>query len=733
MKTHRPTLFAPSVLWLAVATVCGIVPTVALADTTEPAEPTVVLDTDVITIKRDHITLKESAQKVLIIDRQAIDDQLLLSDDTSDALSKLIPGYAPASEKLGTVGESFRGREVLFMIDGVPQSNPLRDGSRESRTIDLAMVERIEVVYGASAEQGLGATGGIINFITKTNRKNGVAQQVTITASSDNHFHSDGLGGSVRYQASYGGDKTDALVAVKYAKEGMYYQADNRMVGIYGNQGDTQGSQSYDIFAKAGYQIDDDKRIGASVNYYHLDSDATLDYENVAGNRATGLTDTAVKYTGSAYRGKTPYNDALTVNATYSDDDFFGTRLSAQAFYNDFTARYGANYANNYQDISIAPNGTLLDQSQNESTKTGIKLTVNKDTLWQDRLSLTAGVDAMQDVTGQNLIQYNRVWAPEMTYQNISPFAQARVRLADRLSLSAGVRYEQGQLEVDDFSTLAGYTRAASFGARRWTSTPVAGGAVKFDEVLPSAGLVYDINDKTQVFANYAKGLGMPDVGATLRAITALNQSVESINLEPIVTDSTEVGVRYTGDKLSADLSVFQSKSDLGSTLEYDATLEGYRAKREATDIKGAEVALRYQATDNAQLTASYAHTQGKYDANGDGVMVDMPARNISPDKLSVGVNYRFGDSDKRFGMTATHLFARDYPDINSIQSKFDGYTLVDMTYKQPLGKGTIGLGINNLLNEEYDVFLTETVLPSSERYTGGRGRNYNVSYTIDF
>lgn len=537
----------------------------------------------------------------------------------------------------------------------------------------------------------------------------------------------------MRYQASFGGEKSDALFAVKYAKEGMYYQADNRMTGIYGNQGDVQGSQSYDVFAKAGYQIDADKRVGASVNYYHLDSDATLDYENVAGNRATGLTDTAVKYTGTAYRGKTPYNDALTVNATYSDDDFFGTRLSAQAFYNDFTARYGANNANNYQDISIAPNGTLLDQSQNESTKIGAKLTLNKDNLWQDRVSVTAGVDALQDETEQKLILTNRSWAPLMQYRSVAPFAQARVRLADRLNLSAGVRYEHGELKVDDFETVAGYTRAASFGSRRWTQTPVEGGTVKFDEVLPSVGLVYDVNDSTQVFANYAKGLGMPDVGGTLRAITALDQSVSSINLEPIVTDNTEVGVRYTGDKLSADLSVFQSKSDLGSTLEYDAAVEGYRAARQATDIKGAEVALRYQATDNAQFTASYAHTQGEYDANGDGVMVDMPARNISPDKLSVGVNYRFGDSDKRFGMTATHLFSRDYPAVNNAESKADAYTLVDMTYKQPLGKGVVGLGINNLLNEDYDVFLTDAVLPTSDRYTGGRGRNYNVSYTIDF
>lgn len=696
-------------------------------------EPTANLGELNVTALRSTTTLQESAQKVKIISRSQIEDQLLISDDTSEALSKLIPGYAPASQKLGTVGESFRGRDVLFMIDGVPQSNPLRDGSRESRTIDLAMVERIEVVYGASAEQGLGATGGIINFITKSNRGDGVKQSVSVSASTSDTFKSEGLGGDVRYQITYGDDKKDGLFAIKYGTEGMYYQADGRMVGIYGNQGDTQGSQSYDVFAKGSYYLDDDKKIGASVNYYHLDSEATLDYENVAGNRATGLTDTAAKYTGTAYRGKTPYNDALTVNATYSDDDFFGTRLSAQAFYNDFTARYGANNANNYQDISIAPNGTLLDQSQNESTKIGAKLTLNKDDLWQDKVSVTAGVDVLQDETEQNLILTNRTWAPLMQYRSVAPFAQARVRLADRLNLSAGVRYEHGELKVDDFETVAGYTRAASFGSRRWTQTPVEGGTVKFDEVLPSVGLVYDINDSTQVFANYAKGLGMPDVGGTLRAINQLGRSVDTINLEPILTDNAELGVRYTADKLSADVSVFQSKSDVGSTLEYDRELEGYRAVRQATDIKGAEASVRYQLLPSTELNASYAYAKGEYDAKGDGVMVDMPARNISPNKLSMGLNYRFADGQKRLGMTATHLFSRDYPAIDNAESKFDGYTLVDLTYKQPLGKGTFGFGVNNLLNEKYDVFLTDAVLPTSDRYTGGRGRNYTVSYSFDF
>lgn len=686
------------------------------------------LGTLTVTVTRANTRLKDSAQKVQVIDRETIASQLAISGDTSEALAKLIPNYSPATQKLGTVGESFRGREVLFMVDGVPQSNPLRNGSRESRTIDLAMVDRIEVVYGASAEQGLGATGGIVNFITKSNRDDGIKQEVGVQVKSGNAFTSDGVGGSVRYQASFGNDKTDALVGVKYAKDGMYYQADGRMVGIYGNQGDVQGSQSYDVFAKVSHQLDDDKKLGVAVNHYHLEG--SQDYMNVAGDRATGLTDTAKKYDGSVPQGKNPYNDVLTVNATFNDDDFFGASLATQAFYNKFSARYGANFAGNYQDPKFAKNGELLDQSQNDSTKIGAKLTLNKNDLFDDRLSLTGGVDVMQDKTGQNLITYNRTWAPKMTYQNVAPFAQARLDLG-RLSLSGGVRYEYGKLAVDDFSTLAGYTRNRSFGARQWTYTPVKGGELKFNELLPSAGLVYDFG-KLQAFASYAKGYGMPDVGNRLRQITDENQSVATVNLEPIVTDNAEVGVRFVGDKASFDVSAFQSKSKLGQTIIPKETGDGYYTQREKTDIKGVEASIRYQATPRTELTASYAHAQGKFDEDGKGVMVDMPARNISPDKLSAGVNYKFDDG-KRFNLTATHLFGRDYRRTDKISDKFDGYTLVDVAYRQAWGGGEFSLGVNNLLNQQYDVFLTDVVLPTSDRYTGGQGRNYVLGYTRKF
>lgn len=93
---------------------------------------------------------------ITVLTREDIAQQLALGSDVSRVLSSQIPAFAPAREKMSNYGETMRGRGILYMVDGVPQSTPLRDGSRDSHTIDPAMIERIEVIHGANALQGIG-------------------------------------------------------------------------------------------------------------------------------------------------------------------------------------------------------------------------------------------------------------------------------------------------------------------------------------------------------------------------------------------------------------------------------------------------------------------------------------------------------------------------------------------------------------------------------------------------
>lgn len=176
---------------------------------------------------------------ITVIDRQALEQQLAVTQDLSQVLSNLIPAFSPPRQKMTSFGESLRGRKPLYMIDGVPQSTPLRDGSRSAHTIDPAMIERIEIVHGANALQGLGASGGIINIITKKAPKNdGVFHDVSIGASVAIPRDSDDLGTRASYVVGVRSGVFDVVAGASQATEGLYYDADGRAIGVDNTQGD---------------------------------------------------------------------------------------------------------------------------------------------------------------------------------------------------------------------------------------------------------------------------------------------------------------------------------------------------------------------------------------------------------------------------------------------------------------------------------------------------------------
>ena len=101
-----------------------------------------------------------------IIGKDILDQQLAISGSVTDAVSNLTPSFSPTRQKLSGAGETLRGRSPLYAINGIPQSTPLRDGGRDGFTIDGFFIDRVELIYGSNALQGIGGTGGIVNQVT---------------------------------------------------------------------------------------------------------------------------------------------------------------------------------------------------------------------------------------------------------------------------------------------------------------------------------------------------------------------------------------------------------------------------------------------------------------------------------------------------------------------------------------------------------------------------------------
>ena len=126
------------------------------------------LDEVVVNSNRTVKYLRNSPYSELLIDKKQIETQSFQS--LSDALKEQ-PGLSLLSDGIWGTEISIRGlnrENIVTLIDGNRIATSTDVAARLSM-IDLADIERIEVIKGASSSiYGSGATGGIINVITKT-------------------------------------------------------------------------------------------------------------------------------------------------------------------------------------------------------------------------------------------------------------------------------------------------------------------------------------------------------------------------------------------------------------------------------------------------------------------------------------------------------------------------------------------------------------------------------------
>ncbi|WP_455230421.1 TonB-dependent receptor [Geopseudomonas aromaticivorans] len=701
-------MFRKTRLCLSISLACLALPCAPVL-----AEEVLELETLTVNATRGKSEAGKTPQKITVITREQIEQQLAITSDHGQVLSNLIPSYSPSRQKLSNAGETFRGRAVLVMIDGVPQSTPLRAGGRDGYTIDLAMVERIEVIHGASAEHGLGATGGIINYVTRRPQGGALKQHVGVSLEASDDFDGEGMGYKLDYRVEGNEGNWDYLAAISGQTRGMYYDANGELIGVDDTQGDIMDSTSSDLLVKLGYWFDADQNLELMVNRFQLEGEH--EYANVPGDRDAGIPTTSRK---GQPPGRAPQNEVLASSLSYTHSDLAGNLLTAQLYSQRFRARYGGNILPTFQDPAIAPVGTLFDQSQNESDKYGGKLSLSRDDLFDGYLKLTGGLDFLQDTTSQMLIATDREWVPETVFQNLAPFLQAELRATERLTLHGGVRHEFAELEVDSFRTIA-----SSGGVS------VEGGKPDFEETLYNAGLVFQANDWAQVFANYSEGFGMPDVGRVLRGISQPNQSVDSfLDLQPIVTDNREIGLRLNWQDVDFEISYFESDSDLGSRLQSVGGV--YQVRRERTEIDGVEATAGWQVNDAHRLQASYAKLNGESDTDGDGkVDTDLDGANISPDRY--GLSWQANWTDKlNSRVQANHYASRsfDTPGLD-----FDGYSLVDASLGYRLPVGEVSLGVENLLNRDYMTYYAQAASTRDDQFFAGRGRTFTLGYQVSF
>lgn len=677
----------------------------------------------VVTATRSVLPANALPLTVEVIAKNELDQQVAISGSVTDAVATLTPSFSPTRQKLSGAGETLRGRSPLYAINGIPQSTPLRDGSRDGFTIDAFFVDRVELIYGSNALQGIGGTGGIVNQVTVgAPRQDGLSGRLQVQGSASDGFEGDGLGWKTAGLIQFRQGRFDATAGAAYERRGVYYDAQARRVGINLTQGETQDSSSLSLFGRFGYALSDTARLDLTASRFDLDGNG--DFVAVTGNRVTELPTSAIRGTPP---GEPAANLTESLALSLTDNALSGGNLMTQVFWNRSRDTFGGEIAPvaTFQDAQIAPVGTLFDQSQNRSRKFGGKISYERAVPGLDALTVIAGFDALWDKTEQRLIATDRVWVPPTDFRSLAPFAQANLALFDKVvRLAGGIRHEDVRITIDDYTTLATSNRVN-----------VSGGSPRFSATLFNGGVIVEPIPGFRAYASYAEGYTVPDVGRITRAVNRTGVDIDTfLDISPIVSNNREVGIELKKGPVDASATYFWSSSDNGQLLI--ARPDGiFDVQRQRVQLEGVELNLAVQMpVDGLRLSMGYAHLAGRYDSNGDDLVdTDLDGANISPDRLNLAASYVKGPISAR--IQAQFYLSRSFVGLlRDPRNDFSGYTLADASIRYETGAGTLTLSVQNLFDAQYVTYASDTQRPTDNTfYFAGRGRTFTLGWDYRF
>lgn len=714
------------------------------------------LTRQVVSATRSPVSIAAVPGAVTVVGREEIEQQARTTPRLGPVLAQAVPGLGAATENLSNFGQNIRGRAILVLVDGVPQSTS-RNVSRDFINIDPAMVERVEVVRGATSVYGNGATGGVINIITRR----GEAGRLTFgtdvaTEASLSRVGGAGLGPRVAQRVSGAHGPVDFLASAAASRTGALFDAEgDRVPPDPTGQGGFAETNNVDVFGKAGYTFGARRtqRLELSANHF-VSTQATNFASDFSINSLP-----AYQQKASVLPGLELENQQGTVNtmlnAEYVHGGLFGSRVLAQAYVRDYETTFRPFDDRRYRTVTdTAADGTTSTRRQYtngyvmqtyvESRKHGGRLQAETPLLERFGASVLWGADYTDETTAQPVHLYDSVafvqssgrvfaqtggakFVPPLDLETLGLFAQLSVRPLGRVMLRGGARHERASVQVDDFTALNGVS--------------ITGGTLRFRPVLWNAGVVLTLTDAINAFGNYSEGFSLADIGLVIRQPSA-GFTLGDRQANPQQVDQYEAGVRASWSRMQASAAVFRNTSELGTSV--GANLQVVRAPER---VRGVELTLDVQPLERLRTGGTYTWSEGDFwtRVGTDSVWAPLNSFRIQPPKLTAYLEHR---TLPRWSnrLQALHSGVRDRayeaflarPGVNPAAPAFgerrvEAYTVVDFLSTVGVGRGTLSVGVRNLLNTQYFPIVSQLMPVGNVSYSAAPGATLSVGYSIAY
>ncbi|TMS61943.1 TonB-dependent siderophore receptor [Pseudoalteromonas sp. S3173] len=621
------------------------------------------------------LTIKETPQSISVVSRALMDD---FSLDDINAVLESTPGVTVEQIETDRTYFKARGFEITnFLIDGL--GTPQSSGSIQG-TLDTAIYDRVEIVRGANGMMtGAGNPSATVNMVLKkptyTTQAHASAsygswnnKRVDIDVSTpinDEHavravftkqdkesyldrYETDK---TVAYLAYEGKLTDDTLLSINYVNEQK--DADSPLWGalpLYYTDGSaTNYDDSTSTAADWSYWDNSAERVYvtleqnlsatwvAKARYAHIKNEQNSELFYVSGtpDKETGL---GLK----GYASRYDYKDTQDLFDLYASGKF-------ELFSLEHDLSFGISQAN--MDFN--------DQSLYDYT-TGNGFPDMPDlTTWDGVIPEATLVDRPNGSDVQNTQR--------------SAYISTRIKLAEPLSILAGVRYTDWETKGIAYDVVQ--TRDDS-------------------ELIPYIGTVYDFTESLSAYASYTE--------------TFVPQKELDINAEqlaPVIGKSTEVGLKaqLLGEQVFVTLAYFDAEQDgLAVALPNSLPSDTRYYAADGINSDGFEIELSGRLTDDLSASISFSNLS----IDGDELVKDYTPENQLKmaatyqvpfiDGLTLGANYRWQDSISR-------VQVKDPAGNALVTTKQGAYGLLDLmaTYEITQNVG-VTFNVNNSTDEKY-------------------------------
>lgn len=704
----------------------------------------------VITAGRTPQAANKIARSVVVIGEDLILENLNKTSNIGDLLGTAIPGFGPPNGLDITRAQTLRGREPQYLIDGVPLGFNSGSGIGGSplTKFDPEILGRVEVLYGPNAVYGAGATGGVIQFFTRSASEEPfqlrIRQQLSTFLDAGEIFGSEALSYKTTVSASGTVGKFDYLGTFSY----------DSVNGVFDGEGDLANPVFYGFrnelsyFAKLGFNITDDQRLEGFYNYIDDDPDGRI-FQTVlqADGRATGQVDPNQTPFNFGPNNE-PKNIKKFWNVRYNHDALFGGAFSLQ-YYGRDEERIGrfVDLRANAQSPTW-PTG-WPDNYQAFFTDEGFGLRTQYARTFADRFKILIGADYEEQERASDAVVFNlgddfdetrdvsefgreAFFLFPWTLDTLGLFIQVEVEVSPKLRVSGGLRWEDLEYSIGAGTRI--FERTLVDGQQ--VSRP--GGSGDNSGIAFNIGVSYDAFDWLTVFANFSQGFELPSLSQVAGQVPPQAELISPDAIDPQIVNNFEIGLKGVYGDFDYSLAVFYADSELGQNFIYNPETLAGEFNRAPQENYGLEVVLGYQPTDDLRFSGAFSWNDGDFDNNGDdpGGVVPLSGLDVQPWKLTLNVDYDVSETlelNAQLLKIGTRTRALDegvdfYP--------FTGYTTIDVGAFWEIGPGELGVQVTNLLNNSYIGIGSQTYIGNpafAPRVAGAPGRGINLAYNITF